>query len=138
LNVLELVAFILVLLIMFSSLFLLFRYMHYNKRLVSLLAQEAIDKVAVIRQLQDLQDKKESKPIEQTEGFLRFVSESRDWAFQYIEQVQQEIKEFESVATPIIYKDNVVSKEYEQLAVAYEKLLKQLPEATELGDQDGK
>ena len=137
-NVLELVAFILVLLIMFSSLFLLFRYMHYNKRLVSLLAQEAIDKVAVIRQLQDLQDKKESKPIEQTEGFLRFVSESRDWAFQYIEQVQQEIKEFESVATPIIYKDNVVSKEYEQLAVAYEKLLKQLPEATELGDQDGK
>jgi hypothetical protein len=132
------VAFILVLLIMFSSLFLLFRYMHYNKRLVSLLAQEAIDKVAVIRQLQDLQDKKESKPIEQTEGFLRFVSESRDWAFQYIEQVQQEIKEFESVATPIIYKDNVVSKEYEQLAVAYEKLLKQLPEATELGDQDGK
>ncbi len=137
-NVLELVAFIVVLLIMFSSLFLLFRYMHYNKRLVSLLAQEAIDKVAVIRQLQDLQDKKESKPIEQTEGFLRFVSESRDWAFQYIEQVQQEIKEFESVATPIIYKDNVVSKEYEQLAVAYEKLLKQLPEATELGDQDGK
>jgi hypothetical protein len=123
---------------MFSSLFLLFRYIHYNKRLVSLLAQEAIDKVSVIRQLQDLQDKKENKPIEQTEGFLRFVSESRDWAFQYIEQVQEEIKEFESVATPIIYKDNVVSKEYEQLAVAYEKLLKQLPEATELGDQDGK
>jgi len=138
LNILELGAFVIVLLIMFSSLFLLFRYIHYNKRLVSLLAQEAIDKVSVIRQLQDLQDKKENKPIEQTEGFLRFVSESRDWAFQYIEQVQEEIKEFESVATPIIYKDNVVSKEYEQLAVAYEKLLKQLPEATELGDQDGK
>ena len=137
-NILELGAFVIVLLIMFSSLFLLFRYIHYNKRLVSLLAQEAIDKVSVIRQLQDLQDKKENKPIEQTEGFLRFVSESRDWAFQYIEQVQEEIKEFESVATPIIYKDNVVSKEYEQLAVAYEKLLKQLPEATELGDQDGK
>lgn len=137
-NVLELGAFVIVLLIMFSSLFLLFRYIHYNKRLVSLLAQEAIDKVSVVRQLQDLQDKKESKPVEQTEGFLRFVSESRDWAFQYIEQVQQEIKNFELVATPIIYKDNVVSEEYEELAVAYEELLKQLPETTELGDQDGK
>jgi hypothetical protein len=27
-------------------------------------------------------------PLENTEGFLKFISESRDWAYQYIEEVQ--------------------------------------------------
>jgi hypothetical protein len=30
--------------------------------------------------------------IEQTDGFVKFLSESRDWAFNYIEDVQSSIK----------------------------------------------
>ena len=33
----------------------------------------------------------ESKKLEETDGFVKFVSESRNWAFQYIEDVQNTI-----------------------------------------------
>ena len=33
----------------------------------------------------------ESKKLKETDGFVKFVSESRNWAFQYIEDVQNTI-----------------------------------------------
>lgn len=45
--------------------------------------------------------------IENSEGFLRFVSESRDWAFEYIEQVQSGLASFVDEVGPLIdYFDN--------------------------------
>lgn len=45
--------------------------------------------------------------IENSEGFLRFVSESRDWAFEYIEEVQSGLKSFVTEVGPLIdYFDN--------------------------------
>ncbi len=40
--------------------------------------------------------------IENSEGFLRFVSESRDWAFEYIEEVQSGLTSFVSEVEPLI------------------------------------
>ena len=45
---------------------------------------------------------KTSPAIENSEGFLRFVSESRDWAFEYIEEVQKVLNEFVSEVDPLI------------------------------------
>jgi hypothetical protein len=36
---------------------------------------------------------KQDKQIEQTEGFIKFISDSRDWAFEYIENTQETIKQ---------------------------------------------
>lgn len=45
--------------------------------------------------------------IENSEGFLRFVSESRDWAFDYIEEVQSGLASFVNEVGPLIdYFDN--------------------------------
>ena len=38
------------------------------------------------------QDREASLKLEKTDGFVKFLSESRDWAFSYIEDVQKSIQ----------------------------------------------
>jgi hypothetical protein len=135
-NILELASFLVIILTMFTSIFFVVKFKYQNQKLVSLLAQEAIDKLSVMKELQEFKNKKDDRDIEQTEGFVKFLSQSRDWAFQYIEVVQSEIKSFEKVATEIIYRDNEVDKGMEELARAYERLLKLLPEYKEGEEND--
>jgi hypothetical protein len=76
------------------------------------------------------------KNIEQTEGFVKFLSESRDWAFEYIETVQGGLKEFVRVAGPRLEYfdkygrviDSPHSEGLEDILVAYRELQKLLPE----------
>lgn len=77
------------------------------------------------------QEIENEKKIEDSEGFLKFVSDSRDWAFSYIEEVQTTLKKFDDTAgKQIKYFNNFssitdgqplhdilseISKEYEDL-----------------------
>lgn len=81
-----------------------------------------------------------SPPIENSEGFLKFVSESRDWAFQYIEEVQGVIAKFISDIEPEInYFDEygVIGSAYphyysiKKISEAYKELKKVMPETGE-------
>jgi hypothetical protein len=63
-----------------------------NKTLALTLLQERIDKNIIIDKISKDLDK--TKPIEQTDGFLKFISESRDLAFSYIEEAQTGISKF--------------------------------------------
>jgi hypothetical protein len=45
--------------------------------------------------LQNELNKRENVSIEQTDGFVKFISDSREWAFDYIESVQQSIQELQ-------------------------------------------
>ena len=77
---------------------------------------------------------KKDKTIEETEGFLKFVSQSRDWAFQYIEGVQIAIKNFQDVFHPVAtryYKNKNVpinQEDFGKLFEAYKQLVNELPE----------
>jgi hypothetical protein len=62
-----------------------------TKRLAAENAQLKIDKIVLIDSLEKAIQAKESQSVEQTDGFVKFLSESRDWAFKYIEDVQQAI-----------------------------------------------
>lgn len=44
------------------------------------------------------QEIENEKKIEDSEGFLKFISDSRDWAFTYIEEVQTRLKKFDENA----------------------------------------
>lgn len=75
--------------------------------------------------------------IENSEGFLRFVSESRDWAFKYIEDVQESLGKFIIEIEPEInYFDEygVVGSAYphyysmKKISDAYKELKKVMPE----------
>lgn len=54
-----------------------------------------IEKTAMAARIEQLESARDSDTVESTEGFLRFISESRDWAFTYIEDVQQALMAYD-------------------------------------------
>lgn len=92
--------------------------------------------------LEGVLDKRESQNVEKTEGFLNFITQSRDWAFQYIEDVQGGLNKFIKDIEPEIeyfkeYGDiAAMSPNYysmKKIVESYEELKKLLPE-----DEDAK
>lgn len=110
-----------------------------NRKLVVRLAQEAVDKKIVQDLLNEELARQDSQAVEQSEGFLRFISQSRDWAFEYIEQVQNAISAFKNKVEPrILYAktygtlagDSPHSKIIDEISEAYDELIKIMPEDT--------
>ena len=108
-----------------------------NKKLSIETIQMALDKTIISEKLREQLDKKDSESIEQSEGFLKFISQSRDWAFDYIEQVQAALLEFKNkVETQILYAKTygTVSGEsphsviIDKISDAYDELAKVMPE----------
>jgi hypothetical protein len=71
------------------------------------------------------------------ENFIKFLSDSRDWAFEYIEDVQKQLEEFiKDIEPEIMYFDEygVVGDAYphyhsmKKISSAYKDLKKLLPE----------
>jgi hypothetical protein len=110
-----------------------------RRRVASQVLQLALDKVALLNEIGKLTEQTQSKEIEQTDGFLKFVSESRDWAFSYIEEVQDALKAFDKKMGPLLeysttYGSVVPShldSTIEMIDAAYKDLLKVLPKETD-------
>jgi hypothetical protein len=101
--------------------------------------QHILNYIIISGKMEEMVKKEDVKKIEETEGFLKFVSDSRDWAFQYIEKVQIAIKNFQDIFHPIAeqyYKDKKVyglptainQEEFGKLFEAYKKLIDELPD----------
>jgi hypothetical protein len=58
--------------------------------------QLKLDSAEKIAFLQQELEKRDREALTQTDGFVKFISESRDWAFNYIEDVQQSIQELQT------------------------------------------
>jgi hypothetical protein len=88
--------------------------------------------------LQEAEQEKNKTDKEQSnEDFLKFVSDSRDWAYQYIEDVQELLNKFITDIEPeILYFDtygDLMSAEpnynsMKKISGAYKELKKMLPE----------
>ncbi len=101
-----------------------------NYRLDKELNQYALNYIILSNKMEELVKKQDVKKIEETDGFLKFVTESREWAFKYIEDVQSAIiklrTEFEKIAfDPGNY---FLQEELEDLRNTIENVLGQLPE----------
>lgn len=81
------------------------------------LKQSKLDYLAAVSRIAELVEEQENKKIEQSDGFVRFLSESRNWAFQYVEDVQSAIAEL------ALSRNDAV-----KLEVAINKLIDLLPE----------
>ena len=96
--------------------------------------QSIANYIVLSEKMSEIVKNTDEKKIEQTEGFLKFVSESRDWAFQYIERVQIAIKNFQDIFHPFAieyYKDKekpISQDEFGKLFQAYKKLIEELPD----------
>lgn len=99
--------------------------------------QSNIDKQILIDRIKEGEEKLNSASIENSDGFLKFISQSRDWAFDYIEQVQAALLEFKKRVEPEIEYVNTYGKALpktahsvivDNIANAYADLTKIMPE----------
>lgn len=67
-----------------------------NATVADLLNRAILDRHLLMEKLSDALDALEKKPVEQTDGFLKFLEESRGSAFTFIELLQSSIVEFDN------------------------------------------
>jgi hypothetical protein len=107
-----------------------------NKRLSISVLQLTLDKSSLLKHIEKISEESQSNNIEQTEGFLKFVSQSRDWAFDYIEEVQAGLINFSNkvdVDIKYILKygtliEHPLQESINRIAEAYTELEKLLPQ----------
>lgn len=120
-NVVELIVYILVSIFVTVLLLISLRLFAMTRSLNSKLVQANLDKQMILFQLEKMSAENSAASVEKTDGFLRFISDSREWAFKYIEDVQTAIKDY----------DEALSKQDPNLMnEAYKKLVGMLPEDT--------
>lgn len=90
-----------------------------NRKLTSSGIQLSFDKIELLKRIQALSEEKDSVSVEKTDGFLKFVSESRDWAFDYIEDVQQALRAYDIALS---------TDDARLMNEAYSKLISLLPD----------
>jgi hypothetical protein len=116
----ELIAFSIFIIVFVLTLVANLRVTYKNRKLRDQVLQLALDKAMLLDSIEKLSGKQ--NPIEKTEGFLKFISDSRDWAFKYIEDVQKAIEDFNRA---------IDSKNDEQIEIALNNLKSFLPDNEE-------
>jgi len=99
----------------------------------AMIQQLKIDNSAYAKKFSELVEEKQRLELVQTDGFVSFVSKSRDWAFTYIEEVQSTLNKFvETVGPTMEYYDKFgridENPPMNKIFDAYSELIKVLPE----------
>ena len=140
----ELIAFSIFIVVFFVVLSHNFILARKKRKLLAIIVQLEIDKNILYEKLAEAMVLKDSKAeVEQTEGFLNFVSESRDWAFKYIEDVQAALEKFKNKVGPELEYINKYGQligisqlpGFKKISEAYEELLKVMPDDSDTKDQ---
>ena len=97
------------------------------RRVSGALLQSEINREAVEKRLLELLANTDSSNVEQTEGFLKFVSESRDDAFSYIEAVQQTLAPLRK-AVELLGNSPIKAADRKKAILIIEAAVKNLPE----------
>ncbi len=120
--------FIIGLLAIVGLLFLVYKMKVQKSKLQSLYAQAVIDRGILLEKVSTLAAEKDANDLKDDNGFIKFLSQSRDYAYQYIEEVQGSVQEFKSKVDPII--KNIGTNEdsnVKSLIEAYNDLVQILP-----------
>ena len=83
---------VLVVILLSLTIFLYLKKQELAKGLV----QAELVKFLLLDRIEKMSEEIQTLETQQSDGFLRFISESRDWAFDYIEKVQSAIADFNS------------------------------------------
>ena len=78
-----------------------------------------LDKAILITEFAKVIEKQNNQSVEETEGFLKFVSDSREWAFTYIEDIQQALMAYDVALS---------TDDAKVINDAYKKLISFLPD----------
>lgn len=97
------------------------------RRISVALLQSEINREAIEKKLLEVLASRDSSSVEQTDGFLKFVSESRDAAFKYIEVVQESLKPLEE-AINLLGSSQIKSADRKRAIEIIEGAIKNLPD----------
>lgn len=114
-NILDFSVYIVVAVVMAILVFVVIRITFNNRRLRAMAIQADLNLIKAMAQLEKI---KNNTDVEKTDGFLKFISDSRDWAFQYIEDIQKALDEYDAALNT---DDATIINE------AYKKLIDFLP-----------
>ena len=100
------------------------------------LLQAISDRKVVVDYLEEEMAKNNTLQLNDDDGFVKFLSQSRDWAFKYIEDVQDELQKFADVVGPVMeyyskygrVVETIHTPSLEKIYEAYNELIKMLPE----------
>lgn len=107
------------------------------RELINSRIQSQIDFNIAVSQYQKVLQELENKKLEKSDDFVKFLSDSRNSAFDYIEKVQDSLTKFDKKITKIIewnetygtaIGDNPHANKIKEISVAYNKLKELLPE----------
>ena len=122
-----------------SILTLLYFFIKTNiqkRRLLAVYIQVEMDKYLIAQKLEEVSKELSAKELAETDGFVKFISQSRDWAFEYIEEVQKALTEFDKEVSPKLEWANTFGKlagetvhtdTIKTISEAYDKLKTVLP-----------
>jgi hypothetical protein len=131
--------------IVYGLLVLLIGYLGFKNIFLRRKAQEAITaKLQLLIRINILEtefsktiQEIENMKLEKSDDFIKFLSDSRDWAFTYIEDAQAKISEFDKQIQEIsewnrtygsVVGDTPHSSKIEEINLAYDKIRSLLPE----------
>jgi hypothetical protein len=131
--------------IIYSSLTVLIAYLGFRNlslrrnfhNAVSDKIQAQINKDIIANEYSKVIQELENKKLEKSDDFVKFLSDSRNSAFEYIESVQENLLKFDKQITKIIKwnetygtttGENPHSNKIKEISVAYKKLKDLLPE----------
>lgn len=111
------------------------------KKIMVLYMQSEFDKHLLKQELEKIYKENSNRELLETDGFVKFISQSRDWAFEYIEEVQAALIEFGNEVEPnfewsktygTTHNNNGAHAEIlRKISLAYDKLKTVLPKNTE-------
>lgn len=108
---------------------LLYKVRLDSNKLQAKLTQAYIDNIILSERVTTLAAEKDANALKEDDGFIKFLSSSRDWAFTYIEEVQTVVQEFKDKAGPPVQRlsesDNADVK---LITEAYNSLVDILPD----------
>jgi hypothetical protein len=130
--VIDFIIFVFIILVVTTLLISVVKLKLKNIKLAAELLQATIDQNILLTQFAEELKKKEELSVEKTDGFLKFISESRDLAFDYIEKIQESLIKFRDEVGPEIdyvltygtaTGDSLQTKSFIKIEKAYVKLM---------------
>ncbi len=99
--------------------------------------QASIDKNIIMAEYKSTLQIIENMKLEKSDDFIKFLSDSRDWAFTYIEDAQEKMSEFDKQIQEIVEWNRTYgsvigdiphTSKIEEINLAYDKIRSLLPE----------
>jgi hypothetical protein len=127
-TIIDVVIFVSALLLISTLAFLVYKLKLQKDKIQASLMQAIIDKGVLLERVSTLAAEKDANALKEDDGFIKFLSNSRDWAFSYIEEVQSVVEDFKLKIDPAITKLSKTKDANVKLIIeAYKELVEILP-----------